>query len=232
MKNIVLNIPHSSTNGIFDKEIGGWKPNPYFYNDCVRKWTDWFTDFIFYQEDENIKSVIFPYSRFVCDVERLKDDPLEEKGQGIIYTHFNNYYRCELDDEHKAKLYNLWENHQKLLANSLNKDSILIDCHSFPSNMSDCDICIGYNNDWSYDSNVVEIIKDEFTKSGYKVYVNSPYSNSITPKTDFEYKSVMIEVNKRVYMDEDLVKLSNNQRQWMRWFGMLKRIYEGLMNYE
>lgn len=32
--------------------------------------------------------------------------------------------------------------------------------------------------------------------------MNTPYSNSITPKTNFEYKSVMIEVNKRVYMNE------------------------------
>ena len=44
MGNIVLNIPHSSINGIFDEEIGGWYENPFFINGPVRDHTDWYTD--------------------------------------------------------------------------------------------------------------------------------------------------------------------------------------------
>jgi putative restriction endonuclease len=28
-------------------------------------------------------------------------------------------------------------------------DALLLDCHSFPSELSDVDICIGFNEDWS-----------------------------------------------------------------------------------
>ena len=71
-----------------------------------------------------------------------------------------------------------------------------------------------------------------FEKSGYRVALNNPYSGSITPPADFPYKSVMIEINKRVYMDEDLILLHRNSRQWMRWFGCLNRIYNALLNQE
>ena len=30
--------------------------------------------------------------------------------------------------------------------------------------------------------------------------INTPYSNSFAPKTDFDYPSIMIEVNKKLYL--------------------------------
>ena len=77
-RNIVLNIPHSSNQGVFDPEIGAWPTNPYFINDCVNKWTDWWTDFLFQTANERVKSFVFPYSRFVCDAERLDNNPMKE----------------------------------------------------------------------------------------------------------------------------------------------------------
>ena len=103
-------------------------------------------------------------------------------------------------------------------------------CHSFTSKLHNCDICIGFNNDFSYDKDIVDIIINEFTKSGYSVAVNEPFSNSITPKADVNYKSVMIEVNKKVYMNETTLKLNPNSRQWMRWFGCMERIYKNITN--
>ena len=41
---------------------------------------------------------------------------------------------------------------------------------------------------------------------GYSVEFNKPYSNSITPQMPFPYTSVMIEVNKRLYMDEQTLE--------------------------
>ncbi len=41
-----------------------------------------------------------------------------------------------------------------------------------------------------------------FDRAGFKVGLNKPYSNSITPKKPIDYKSLMIEVNKRCYMNE------------------------------
>lgn len=233
MKNIVLNIPHSSINGVFDCELGGWAYNPNFVNDCVNKWTDWYTNFIFLglSRLDNVQTVTFSYSRFVCDVERLKNDILEEKGQGIIYTEFDGYKRNELNEEQKDKLIKLWENHQEELKSHIKSDdTILIDCHSFPSDLYDCDICIGYNNDWSYDEKIVNGIVKIFKNRGYKVEINKPYSNSITPKSEFKYKSVMIEVNKRVYMNEKTMKLERDTKKWIRWDGTLKEIHKFLVN--
>lgn len=228
---IVLNIPHSSLNGIFDKNIGQWPCNSYFMNECINKWTDWFTDFLFMQlsKEENVDTIVFPFSRFVCDVERLKNDPLEIEGNGIIYTQFNGYKRGFLSEAQKNIIMSLWEKHQENLSNAIeNENTILIDCHSFPNELYDCDICIGHNDDWSYDKKIVDGVVEIFKKRGYKVEVNKPYSNSITPPKEFHYKSIMIEVNKRIYMNEKTLSLTNDSLKWTRWAGTLKMIHEFL----
>lgn len=217
MKNIVLNIPHSSINGIFDAKFGKWSKSPFFINDVVKTWTDWYADYLFSTDNDGIKKVVFPYSRFVCDVEKTKDDE-------IIYTSFDNYRRA-ISEEERENVLDLWRKHQKELIRSINKDTILIDCHSFSSELRNCDICIGFNNDWSYDEEAVGIIEAAFKNKGYSIKLNELFDYSITPKTDFEYKSVMIEVNKRVYMCEKTLTLNPNIRQWMRWHGAIKEIY-------
>ena len=55
MKNIVLNIPHSSINGIYDEKYGKWCKSPLFINNIVNKWTDWYTDYLFSVDNSNIK---------------------------------------------------------------------------------------------------------------------------------------------------------------------------------
>ena len=231
--NIVLNIPHSSVNGLFDRDIGKWQRNALFINDCVNKWTDWYTDMLFSTDNPHVNQVVFPYSRFVCDAERLVEDPFEEIGQGIIYTYYEDYKRGYLSDKGRETLMNLWRKHQSRLVDSMDgKGSVIIDCHSFPSKLGDCDICIGHNNDWSYDERLVSMVVDEFMKNGYTVKVNEPYGNSITPKANFQYKSLMIEVNKRVYMNEKEMSLLSNPRQWNRWFGVMERIYRIILNRE
>lgn len=228
MKNIVLNIPHCSTNGIYDEKFGKWCKSPLFINNIVNKWTDWYTDYLFSVDNPNVTKVVFPYSRFVCDAERLENDEMEKIGQGIAYTSFDGYKR-RMTEEEKERVFELWKGHQNNLIKHINKDTILIDCHSFPSEMGKSDICIGFNNDWSYDENIIDIIKTEFENKGYSVEMNTPFHNSITPQTDFEYKSVMIAVNKRVYMNEKLLTLNPNVRQWMRWSGTIEKIYNNIL---
>ena len=231
-RNIVLNIPHTSINGVFDPKYGGWPHNQYFVNNCLNKWTDWYTDFLFapLSEQKDVSTVVFPYSRFVCDAERLENDKLEEIGQGIIYTEFGNHKRNPMNKKQIKETMRLWKQHQKQLKKHIkNKNTVLIDCHSFPSDVYNCDICIGYNNDWSYNDKIVTGIVKIFKSMGYSVEFNKPYSNSITPKKSFPYTSVMIEVNKRVYMNEKTLRLEYNPRQWMRWAGTLIKIYKFLM---
>ena len=79
----------------------------------------------------------------------------------------------------------------------------------FHSDLSDIDICIGYNDDWSKPSDeVLDFVVSTFKDNGYKVGLNVPYSNSLSPKIDGKtYSSFMIEVNKRCYMYEDNLEL-------------------------
>ena len=226
-KNIVLNVPHSSINGIFDDNIGKWPDNPYFINEHVRKHTDWWTDMLFtVRGEENVTKVVFPYSRFVCDAERMENDGLEEQGQGIICTRFGGFERGALDDEAKAFLLDAWQAHHEELKSHLIENSVLINCHSFSSDFGNTDICIGFNDDWSFDKRLVDDVAAIFKSYGYSVAFNAPYSNSTAPKTDFEYKSIVIGVNKRIYMNEELLILEKNQIKWIRWKGCLRKIYQ------
>lgn len=199
--NIVLNIPHSS----FDNPTQyGWGCDIFPH---MLEWTDWYTDELF--QDERCKSVIYNHSRFICDVERLLDDPLEKMGQGIIYKRFENATRL-VDETMERNLMDSYFKHIEKIRSLLTKDSLLIDCHSFPSKLSNIDICIGYNNDWSKPSNeLIGIVASAFREHGYTVGINTPYSNSLSPNTGFIYKSIMIEINKRNYMLEDKIIKSN-----------------------
>ena len=201
-RKIVLNVPHSSIEGVFERKYSGWSFNSVFINECLIKWTDWHTDFLFNSNDDRIEMIRFPLSRFIVDVERLTDDPLESIGQGIIYTKFKEFHR-NIDDDTKIVLMNIYNNHINTIKQALSEDSILIDCHSFPSELSNIDICIGYNNDWSKPTDeTIDMIVSIFQSIGYKVGINTPYSNSLAPQVEFCYKSIMIEVNKKTYLKE------------------------------
>ena len=201
---IILNIPHSSTK-FPTNERDRWTRLEKLYND-IKLWTDHFTDDIFESKlDLNISSIIYPFSRFYCDVERLPNDPLENIGQGIIYCKANNNL-CErlLLDSEKDDILESYNSHHNNLSKEVVDNSLIIDCHSFPSNLSDVDICIGFNEDETKPSDeIIDKINKFFIIRGFNVGINNPYSNSICVNSDLNYKSIMIEVNKKLYMDEE-----------------------------
>lgn len=212
-KRIVLNEPHASLEGLYTKQLSFWRIDESFINDIVFKWTDWHTDFLFHgYENGMLKTVRFPYSRFIVDAERLWKDPLEKIGQGIIYKHFNGYFRS-VPKEREVFLLNLWLWHQSQLRSNLSPDALLLDCHSFPSEMSEADICIGYNEDWSKpQKETLEFAINLFEENHYKVAVNEPFSNSETPECPFCYESMMLEINKKAYMDENTLQLKSDSK--------------------
>ena len=109
---------------------------------------------------------------------------------------------------YKENLLNLWHWHQQRLISQLCPDALLLDCHSFPSELSDVDICIGFNEDWSKpNKETVELAVSLFENAGYKVGINEPYSNSETPNCSFAYQSMMLEVNKRAYMEPGSLRI-------------------------
>lgn len=201
IERIVLHIPHASPVLPFGRS--GWDAG---IGEEIARWTDWHTGWLFGSSslaDPRIVPVAYPFSRFFCDVERLEDDPLEAVGQGRVYRRFGSLERTLPEEELDFALGSYAE-HRKRLVGALSAGgpgTLLVDCHSFPADLSDVDVCIGVNEDWSRpDEALIEKAVEHFTSRGYSTRVNEPYSNSVSPETEFRYASLMIEVNKRTYL--------------------------------
>lgn len=212
-KNILLHIPHSS----FSFPSG----SNHSFNDLDNEeklLIDYYTDELFVpqKETEHIGTIVFPYCRLFCDVERLINDPLEKDGLGISYVRevptgrYSSTFRSFSSKEEAFIQYVDYHSAVTKKLFIMGKNTLLIDCHSFSnipnllnSNPPDIDICIGYNDDATCPDNVViGNIVHHFESLGYKVGINKPFSNSKTFSVPMKYHSVMIEVNKRLYMNE------------------------------
>ncbi len=209
-RNIVLHIPHSATLFPVDTQIS--------FNSLDREerlLVDYYTDELFAPEQpsDHIISMVFPYCRLYADVERLVNDPLEKVGLGISYRRRIGKTGDYRSFSTMTTAFNLYADfHAKVSKQivELGQGTLLIDCHSFSalpnllnSNPPDIDICIGYNDDESCpETMVIDAIAEHFRRRGYKVGINTPFSNSKTFSVPITYHSVMIEVNKRLYMDE------------------------------
>lgn len=226
-KKIILNIPHSS---IVNYDYG-WNGRQNFFNE-TKDLVDWHTDIIFNcNSDLEMKKlvvpIVFPYSRFYIDFERLVNDPMESIGQGILYTEYKGHKRT-IDVFTKEYLLSLYEAHRKRFDAELLNGTILVDCHSFSDDGSGIDVCIGFNEDESKPTNeTIEAIEKCFTEKGYVVALNKPFSNSITPKSPIDYKSVMIEINKKTYMDEKTLLLHNDNYKKIEY--CINKVYKALL---
>ena len=130
-------------------------------------------------------------------------------GQGILYRQFGRFSRT-IPAEAEKPLHGLWHSHQRCLRSALasGPSPLLLDCHSFPARMSDVDICIGFNEDWSKpDIRTIEYAVNWFEDNGFKVGINTPYSNSIAPECSFRYHSIMLEINKKAYLKGNSILL-------------------------
>lgn len=91
---------------------------------------------------------------------------------------------------------------------------IIIDLHSFSNEMiyrlfgyeNLPDICIGVEEDY-YSEEIKNYLIEYFKRLGYSVEINYPYSGSIVPNKYYGKKntgiiSIMIEVNKNIYLED------------------------------
>ena len=223
MKKLIINIPHSSLK----------IPRMYYKKALLTKedinkenlfLCDLYTDkFI---NNKNCYIVKFKYSRMFCDVEKFKDDSKEimsKIGMGVIYTKDSNGNKIiNVDSEYKNKIINTYYDkyHSKmdtLITRILKKEEncYIIDLHSFSDlqakktlNLTNCpDICIGIDDDFKDDIINKKII-DFFKENGYSVQINYPYEGSFVPNIVYKnkfnnVKSIMIEINKRIYLNKD-----------------------------
>lgn len=199
LERIVLHIPHASP--VFPFGRSGWEEG---IRREIGRWTDWYTDWLFASAsrlDPRIIPVSYPFSRFFCDVERLEDDPLEAVGQGIVYERFGGLKRSVSEAERVFALRSYKEHHDRLRRAITGERTLLVDCHSFPPDLSDVEVCIGVNEDWSRpEGYIIDGTVRKFSSLGYKVGINTPYSNSMAPLCTSPYSSMMLEINKKTYL--------------------------------
>ena len=195
--NIVLAVPHAVGVPLdFD-----WRGDEKVAA-SARRWTDWHTDDLFGVEDARIVVVKGRLSRFDCDDERLED----EGDRLCRYAIEGGIDQREIGARPwNARLAEWFRYRAELMsAVAQGERPLIIDSHSFPSDLApDVDICIGFNEDSSKPSEeTLAVVTDAFSAAGYAVAHNCPYSNAIAP-VGYRGHSLMIEVNKRCYLDAD-----------------------------
>lgn len=164
-------------------------------------------------------TLIFPYSRLYCDVERFRDDsePMNALGMGYIYTHDTKGRQIFMPTaEHRADVDYIYEAHHSQLDGRVSEilnaygSCIIIDLHSYSDEMvrrlfgfDNCpDVCIGTERDY-YNSEIVEGLRSICRGLGLSTGLNYPYRGSIIPNRYLCEKkkgiiSIMLEINKRV----------------------------------
>lgn len=163
------------------------------------------------------------FSRLFCDVERFRDDALEPmaaKGMGALYTKTHDAKPLrELTEERREEILRKFYDpyHRELTCwvdetvAELGRCTI-VDCHSFfpeplPHEADDArpDICIG-TDPFHTPPELVEALEEGFVQRGYSVMIDRPFSGTMVPMkhyhTDARVRSVMIEVNRDVYLNE------------------------------
>ena len=222
---IIKHIPHSSLE--FPEEYDIKARLLTFGRNYIQdnlKMCDLYVDELF-KDIEGVE-VKAKYTRLYCDVEKFKDDRLEEMakyGHGYIYTKGLNgkdYFRHRkinnIDLDSGVDEY--YDNHHQTLLNEVRKilakgkKVLILDLHSFSDEQALSlgekgpfpDICIGGDYLIS-DMDVIDLVTTKAKERGYTVGANYPFKGSIYPlglsKEEKEnVKSVMIEVNKRIYL--------------------------------
>lgn len=103
--------------------------------------------------------------------------------------------------------------------------AVLIDCHSMPDTVStrrvgsskSNDIVLGDRFGASCSHSLTDAAEECLTRLGYRVVRNDPYAGGYTTtrygKPDFGCHSLQIEINRRLYMDERRLRLTNGYDQ-------------------
>ena len=223
---IIIHVPHSSTY-IPEKHSGDYICD---LKDEIYAMTDLYTDDLY---DCGYEMCVFPVSRLFCDVERFRDDeaePMSRIGMGIAYTQTSDGKILRaVSPELKAEILQMYYDmhHTKLTESVEDKLTLcgsctIIDGHSFSpvplkyeSDKARPDICIGTDS-FHTPAELTEYIYQSFIGFGYQISVNSPFAGTIVPMRFYgkekKVSSIMIELNRGLYMDSQGNKTEGYQR--------------------
>ena len=224
-RQLVLHIPHDARcipdamrQGILLDDVGLERE--------LLAMTDAHTNSLFQVTAAEAGRVVCPVSRLVCDVERFADDadePMAARGMGVIYTQTSTGSPLRLPPDTITREQTMqawyWPHHRRLAA--LVEETVgrtgqclVLDCHSFSSSplpyepnqdLNRADICIGTDS-----FHTPAPLRDAFVSAaqaqGFTVSVDQPFAGALVPmaayRRDRRVLALMIEVNRRLYMDE------------------------------
>ena len=223
---LLVNIPHSSTYIPPEMKIKFLLSEEDLQKELLRM-TDRYTDEIFSCVAElGGISVKYNYSRLVLDPERFRDDDEEEmtkQGMGVIYTKDSN--KRELreinESERNLLLRNIYDPYHSVITKEVqellakNGKCLIIDAHSFPAiplpyenplEIKRPQICIG-TDPYHTPEDLIQMVQNFFEEINFTTEINKPFSGCYVPikflHQDNRVKSIMIEINRGLYMNED-----------------------------
>lgn len=216
---ILLHIPHASIIIPAEERSRFCLPD---LEDELLKMTDRYCDELFTGYD----AVVFPVSRLVCDPERFRDDEQESMsriGMGAVYTKTSSGepLRGITARERESLLQRYYDPHHHRLSAAVEAKlqthgrCLIVDGHSFhpvplpyePDQEPERpDFCIG-TDPYHTPRRLAEEAMAFLKRRGFSAFENSPYSGSLVPMKFYERDqrvcSIMIEINRRLYMDEN-----------------------------
>ena len=230
---VILHIPHASKR-IPDEYLKYFTLSKKDLQFELLKMTDHFTDEIFDITDKNIDQIKFDISRLLVDVERFEKDELEpmfKVGMGCVYEKTHDAKPLKLVKNIKEELIKKFykthhENFTKIVDKKLIQSNkvLIIDCHSFPKyplpyelnqEIDRPEICIGTDN-FHTSKKLKNLSSELFKELSYTVKYDKPFKGSIVPlkfyKKDKRVQSLMIEVRRDLYMNEN----TGNRNNWFR----------------
>jgi N-formylglutamate amidohydrolase len=235
-QNIFLHIPHHSA--YIPKQLGDHS-SPALRNLRANAFylIDYHTLPLFNPANPNllVHTLCARDNRMLVDMERLPDDPLESNGFGIVSQWAIDWLGEEFRQV-ALEQYNAYHAYAAKCLNAL-KNTMLIDCHSFSSlptqlcpTPQDVDICIGWNEDETTPERMLlGLVAAYFMDCGYSIGINKPFSNSKTFPGATGYHSLMIEINKRCYMNEETLEKSDN---FNLLHSQLQKLYSIILDYK
>jgi N-formylglutamate deformylase len=228
MKKLILHVPHDATS-LPNQE--GFILNDEKIQQEITKLTDWYTEDLFHSETDEM--IVAPFSRIFCDVERFENDDEEvmsKVGMGVLYERFDDdeLLRTVTPELREEVIQNYYRPHHSELTLAvktqldLEGNCLIVDCHSFPStpllkgldqSTNPPDFNIG-TDAFHTPQDLIDRAAAYFKDKGYSLGVDWPYSGTIVPmkfyKKDKRVQSIMLEVNRKLYLKEPGKEKSEN----------------------
>lgn len=192
------------------------------------KMTDWYVDEL-YSSVRNVGgiSVTYERSRLVVDPERFENDDDEDManvGMGVIYTKTSDGNKLRAnnpsEEERQELLNRFYRPYHKAIEDETQKllDSfgrcLILDCHSFPSkplpyelnqDPNRPDICLG-TDPFHTPKRLIDLAESFFKEHNLATAHNMPFEGTYVPLkflgTDKRVSSLMVEINRKLYMNE------------------------------